>query len=100
MFTDKNPAIAPAKYFRFTDFYKICVLVQGCFRSTAFLVRPQAFSHHCRSLTSQTLTHERGSGQAAIVELCNLDGFDDVTSSGAYAGDCLYTRYMWVLTHA
>ena len=35
------------------------------------------------SLASHTLTHERGSGQAAIVELCNLDGFDDVTSSGA-----------------
>ena len=34
-------------------------------------------------LASHTLTHERGSGQAAIVELCNLDGFDDVTSSGA-----------------
>ena len=35
------------------------------------------------SLASHTLTHERGSGQAAIVQLCNLDGFDDVTSSGA-----------------
>ena len=38
---------------------------------------------HFDSLASHTLTHERGSGQAAIVELCNLDGFDDVTSSGA-----------------
>ena len=38
---------------------------------------------HWGSLASHTLTHERGSGQAAIVELCNLDGFDDVTSSGA-----------------
>ena len=57
------------------------------------------------SLASHTLTHERGSGQAAIVELCNLDGFDYVTSSGR-SGDCdqlivrLYTRYMRVLTHA
>ena len=39
------------------------------------------------SLASHTLTHERGSGQAAIVELCNLDGFDYVTSSGR-SGDC------------
>ena len=57
------------------------------------------------SLASHTLTHERGSGQAAIVELCNLDGFDYVTSSGR-SGDCdqlivrPYTRYMRVLTHA
>ena len=53
----------------------------------------------CVSLASHTLTHERGS---AIVELCNLDGFDDVVRSG----DCdqlivrLYTRYRRVLTHA
>ena len=39
------------------------------------------------SLASHTLTHKRGSGQAAIVELCNLDGFDDVTSSGAMRCD-------------
>ena len=59
----------------------------------------------CNSLASHTLTHERGSGQAAIVELCNLDGFDDVTSR-VRSGDCdqlivrLYSRYMRVLTHA
>ena len=64
-----------------------------------------SFSFPDPSLASHTLTHERGSGQAAIVELCNLDGFDYVTSSGR-SGDCdqlivrLYTGYMRVLTHA
>ena len=68
---------------------------------SARVARPSAIVSYPASLASHTLTHERGSGQAAIVELCNLDGFDYVTSSGR-AGDCvrLYTRYMRVLTHA
>ena len=33
-------------------------------------------------------SQERGSGQTAIVELCNLDGFVDVTSSGAHSLHC------------